>query len=257
MSKQVQAPVETPPTLTKVHGLKVLRSMKEKGEQILKQRPISEESFDTWSQTAFDYLKQIYGSDSGHLRIFGGQGRIQFGNVSEQYLERTRAKDLTSRIEVLKNLVEGLSTAIELESDMVSLPCTDGVWSLLHADVVRTAKGRFDAGHYADAVEAALKELNSAIKDLVKKSTGKELDGADLMHQALSPKTPIIILDDLGTESGRNQQTGYMEIFAGAMTGIRNPKAHENLTITKERAIHHLFLASLLFHRLNERTNLK
>jgi hypothetical protein len=50
---------------------------------------------------------------------------------------------------------------------------------------------------------------------------------------------------------------GYMDIFAGAMTGIRNPKAHENMTITKNRAIHHLFLASLLFNRLDERTNLK
>src|SRR5260221_13132013 len=106
----------------------------------------------------------------------------------------------------------------------------DSFWSLLHERVVKTAKSRFDAGHYADSVEAALKELNSVMKNLVKKSTGKELDGADLMHQALSPKNPIVVLDDLGTESGRNQQMGYMEIFAGAMTGIRNPKAHENLT---------------------------
>ena len=37
-----------------------------------------------------------------------------------------------------------------------------------------------------------------------------------------------------------------MEIFAGAMTGIRNPKAHMNIEIGRERAIHFLFLASLL-----------
>jgi len=43
-----------------------------------------------------------------------------------------------------------------------------------------------------------------------------------------------------------------MQIFAGSMTGIRNPKAHGNLNITRERGIHLLFLASLLFHKLDE-----
>jgi len=44
-----------------------------------------------------------------------------------------------------------------------------------------------------------------------------------------------------------------MEIFAGAMLGIRNPKAHKNLTISRERAIHHPFLAGLLFFKSDER----
>ncbi len=43
-----------------------------------------------------------------------------------------------------------------------------------------------------------------------------------------------------------------MYIFAGAMTGIRNPKAHDNLTISIERATHFIFLASLLMYKLDE-----
>jgi len=35
--------------------------------------------------------------------------------------------------------------------------------------------------------------------------------------------------------AGRNIQRGYMQIFAGAMIGIRNPKAHKNITIGRER----------------------
>jgi len=46
-----------------------------------------------------------------------------------------------------------------------------------------------------------------------------------------------------------------MQIFAGAMTGIRNPKAHANIVIDRNRAIHLLFLASLLFFKLDERTH--
>ncbi len=126
------------------------------------------------------------------------------------------------------------------------------IWSLLHRNVVTHCKTRFNDGYYADSVEAALKEINTTVKEVVKKATGQELDGASLMTRAFSINAPIIVLGDLSTETGRNIQQGYMQIFAGAMTGFRNPKAHGNLIISKERAIHFLFLASLLFHKLDE-----
>lgn len=129
-----------------------------------------------------------------------------------------------------------------------------GVWSLLHPKVVELAKARFNAGHYADAVEAAFKELNTQVKRLYLDATGEELDGVPLMRKALTPTRPVIVLDDIETETGRNIQQGYMDIFAGSMAGIRNPKAHNNIHITAERALHHLMLASLLFYRLGERT---
>ena len=160
------------------------------------------------------------------------------------------------RIAVLESLIEQLETEITLESSSkpIAVIADDFIWSLLHAKVVTTTKARFVSGHYADAVESALKELNAAVKEMVKKKTGQEYDGATLMQKAFSPNKPVLIaIDDLSTESGNNIQQGYMQIFSGAMTGIRNPKAHENLNITKERAIHFLFLASLLFHKLDER----
>lgn len=129
----------------------------------------------------------------------------------------------------------------------------DHVWDLLHPSVVALAKPRFEAGHYADAVEAVLKELNSVVKQLHKTATNEELDGAPLMRKALTPNRPTITLDDLATETGRNIQQGHMDLFAGAMIGVRNPKAHGNVVIAPERAIHHFFLASLLFHKLDER----
>ena len=48
------------------------------------------------------------------------------------------------------------------------------------------------------------------------------------------------------------RDTGYMEIFAGTITGIRNPKAHDNIVIDEKRAIHLLYLASLLMYKLDE-----
>ena len=128
----------------------------------------------------------------------------------------------------------------------------DILWKILHPSSRNVARSRFESGHYADSVEAALKEVNVAVKKVVKSVTGEELDGAPLMHKAFSPKQPIIHVGDLSTESGRSTQQGYMQIFAGAMTGIRNPKAHDNLVISRYRAIHFLFLASLLMFRLDE-----
>lgn len=127
------------------------------------------------------------------------------------------------------------------------------IWNLLHPKVVEVARTRFESRHYADAAEAAFKEVNEVVRRLVKKQTGRELDGATLMQHAFSPNKPILTLDDLGTESGRNIQLGYMQIFAGAMTGIRNPKAHSNIAIDAKRSIHFLFLASLLLFKLDER----
>ena len=126
------------------------------------------------------------------------------------------------------------------------------VWRLVHPEIKRVAAALYLDGHYADAVLAAMREINTRVKLRVKAKTGTELDGADLMRQAFSLKKPIIQLDDLSTESGRDIQQGYMEIAAGAMTGIRNPKAHANIMISRARALHFLVLASLLMSKLDD-----
>ncbi|HKZ41600.1 MAG TPA: TIGR02391 family protein, partial [Candidatus Hodarchaeales archaeon] len=97
------------------------------------------------------------------------------------------------------------------------------------------------------------KEVNRAVKEIVLARTDNEYDGADLMNRAFSPANPVVRLADLSTLSGQDEQKGYMLLFAGTMTGIRNPKAHANLTIERGRAVHLLFLASLLMFKLDER----
>ena len=128
-----------------------------------------------------------------------------------------------------------------------------GFWSLMHSTVVKLAKPRFEAGHYADAVEATFKELNTKVKELYRTAKGRELDGPDLMRKALRSDDPVILLDDPATESGRNIQAGYSHIFAGAMQAIRNPNAHANTEINPDRACHLLMFGSLLFHQIDER----
>jgi uncharacterized protein (TIGR02391 family) len=127
-------------------------------------------------------------------------------------------------------------------------------WHLIHPAIAGVTKSRFDSKHYADAIETALKYINELVKAKVKKKTGKELDLAPLMQFAFSPNNPIITFDDISTETGRNIQQGYMQIFAGTMIGIRNPKAHGIVDIDETRTIHFLFLVSLLMYKLDEAT---
>jgi len=126
-------------------------------------------------------------------------------------------------------------------------------WSFLHPGIVEASRSRFESGHLSDSVEASLKLMNKTVKEIVKRKIGQELNGAKLMTRAFSAEKPIIILDDLSTQTGKDIQIGYMQIFSGAMTGIRNPKAHEIIKIDMNRAVHFLFLASLLMFKLDER----
>lgn len=126
------------------------------------------------------------------------------------------------------------------------------IWDNIHPQIITVAKARFDNGHYADAVEAAFKEINTRVKKIYKDRTSVEKDGARLMQAAFSIQNPIIKLGDTSTETGNKIQQGYMEMFIGAMIGIRNPQAHNNLMITKDNAVRELHFASMLMYKLDE-----
>ena len=126
------------------------------------------------------------------------------------------------------------------------------IWENIHPQIVAVSKARFNNEHYADAVEAAFKEINTRVKKIYKDRTSVEKDGAKLMQAAFSVQNPIIKLGDISTETGTNIQQGYMEMFAGAMIGIRNPQAHNNLLITKDNAIRELHFASMLMYKIDD-----
>jgi len=121
-------------------------------------------------------------------------------------------------------------------------------WSLIHPKVEAEARPRFEAGHFADAVEWALKVVANEVRN----RTGLTTDGSDLMHKAFSPSKPYLVFEDPIPSTQLSMQQGYMEVFAGAMTGIRNPKAHGMVQLDRRRCIHFLFLASLLLCKVDE-----
>lgn len=157
----------------------------------------------------------------------------------------------------LQVLIEELENHPDDILDPNALPSA-GAWDfyfkVMHSEVCRVAKKKFTDGHYADSVETAFKEFNCQVQIYHKTMTGIELDGKDLMLQSFNDKGTIR-LDDLSTKTGQSIQEGYRFIAAGAMSAIRNPKAHGVVNISPERALHFLYLASLLFQKFDERVS--
>jgi uncharacterized protein (TIGR02391 family) len=122
--------------------------------------------------------------------------------------------------------------------------------SIMHPRVVELVKDRFVSGHYSDALITSLKEINVIVKEKVRVATGKEQDGPSLMRTAFKLENPVIKLNSLTTQSEKDEQQGYCDLFAGAMEALRNPLSHSNIEITKEDAIHKLFFVSMLMHKI-------
>ena len=158
----------------------------------------------------------------------------------------------TSRQYMIPQEADIILEQLNLLKERVLLKQNEGFWSYLHPMIYKVSGNKFNQGFYADSVESAMKEVNSRIKRIYKRYRGEEKDGQDLMRKTFSPSNPLLIFEDLDTESGKNVQEGYMQIFAGAIQGIRNPKAHENTYISREDAIKRLILASLLMEKVDE-----
>ncbi len=91
--------------------------------------------------------------------------------------------------------------------------------------LVRCTRALFADGHCSVAVEKAF----VYVENLVKQQSGlSDKHGSSLMKTVFSVHNPFIRLNAGVTDSDRDEQLGYMEIFAGVMTGIRNPRAHSH-----------------------------
>ncbi len=113
----------------------------------------------------------------------------------------------------------------------------------LHSAIERATGQLFRDGHYANAVEDAVKALNA----LVKLNSGvDDKDGTALMEYVFSPKKPILKFNNLSNASDIDEQKGFMMMFSGAVVGLRNPRAHKIIKDDSEMAMEFIAFISLL-----------
>jgi len=53
------------------------------------------------------------------------------------------------------------------------------------------------------------------------------VSGTQLMQQVFSTTDPKLFWSERRTTSEQDEQKGYLQLYAGAMLGIRNPVTHE------------------------------
>lgn len=120
---------------------------------------------------------------------------------------------------------------------------------LLHPAIFQHAYLHYQNGHFREAV------LNSimVLFDMIRNKTNLEDDGDKLVGKAFSHENPYLKINDLDTESGRNDQAGFMQMLKGAYQGIRNPKAHSlNHDLNELKTVQYLVFASLMARRIDE-----
>ncbi len=116
----------------------------------------------------------------------------------------------------------------------------------------QASRDLFRDGYYARSVEEAFKCVNNHVKA---KSGLTSEDGDGLMRKAFSPAKPALKLNRLKSISQKSEQRGYMDLFAGGMAGIRNPRAHEHrLQDDPVSALEMLSLANHLMRKLGAAT---
>lgn len=240
---------------TKDAAIEEIKSLIERVSSLKMQKRYSTDHV-RWMTNVKNILEDIFGKESRYFIMFQSlKWELQEMSPLEITLaggiEKKQQQIYTQDLDIAEGILQ--SALDSISSSSVSLPI-ELFWEYIHPKIRMVSESRYMSSHYADSVEAAFKEINSIIKNIVKQQIGKELDGLKLMQHAFSSDKPILKLTELNSESDRNVQLGYQQIFSGAMIGIRNPKAHENLVINKDRAMHLIFLASLLMHKVDEST---
>lgn len=128
-------------------------------------------------------------------------------------------------------------------------------WNLIHPQIVAVSKQLYLDGHFANAAQDAFVEINDRVKKIYRRlnpSASKILDGDAVMTTVFSPNNPMVKICDTTTDSGMNEQKGFMFMLQGAMSALRNPKAHANITITAEDSMRRLMYASMLMYKIDE-----
>lgn len=132
---------------------------------------------------------------------------------------------------------------------------TQSFWGLIHPRIESVAKQLYLDGHYANAAEDAFIEINDRVKKIYKNlnpSSSKIPDGDTAMTTVFSPSKPMLKVCDISTDTGMNEQKGLMLMLQGAMSALRNPKAHSNITISKDDAMRRIIYASLLMYKIDD-----
>lgn len=200
------------------------------------------------SGTSENYDVCIYEIDGLVLSIAGKNSEI-YKNLCSIYSSKSLA---FQKLPYLRGIINSLKNEIKING--IRKNEKDEIINHLHELIIKVSLKKYQDGHYADAVESAIKEINDRLKQLYKKYKKEEKDGADLFALTFnSDDTKTLLkMSDMSLISGKDEQEGYRFLFMGAWKGIRNPSTHANTYLSKEQAYKRLIFTSMLMDKIDE-----
>lgn len=201
-------------------------------------------------------LRDIFGSDTLEyseysIETFRPQFSIYFSGMDTSLRGNIDAVETKVKrgLTTLRSIVDIFEERLGEDSEDASSRTIRAYSSLdLHREIARAANKLYQDGHYANAVEAAVKALNG----LVRLRSELAFDGTTLMERAFSPSNPVLKFNSLQDQSDKDEQKGFMQLFSGAVSGLRNPRAHGFINDDAERALEFIAFVSLLAKLLDE-----
>src|SRR4051812_18300685 len=97
----------------------------------------------------------------------------------------------------------------------------------LHEVVREAAREAWNRRDYSTAVEAAWHALRDEIR---RKTRRTDLDGVQLINEAIGETDAQLPLTEYVTETDRNMHRGLVNFLRGSVFYIRHPEAHESVS---------------------------
>lgn len=203
-------------------------------------------------------LTDIFGSNTTQFQSYQGIARLDRAPIN--YMHPTPIKEvrdglkrgISEAINVLKTIKRDFQENLEdAGHSSASKPLRAYETLDLHPEIEKQVGQLYRDGHYAEAIEKAVKVLNN----LVRLRSSEELDGIPLMQKVFSKNNPILKFNDLENTSDKDEQEGFMYLFSGAVMGLRNPRAHRIIKDDPERALEFIAFVSLLAKMLDTTRN--
>ncbi len=222
--------------------------------------PYNNNEYLPWRRNSEDILESAFGITSTeykriadvHMTTKGTREEIQRTYVALVHRIQQEINSIIQKYETLGIEEKPTTTTKPTDTDESPIHLFDAM--KFHPRIIKVSRKRFASGNYEDAIFRVFVEINNFVKE----KADSDDDGKSLMSNTFNCKNPIIKLNALITQSDKDEQEGFMHLFMGAMQGIRNPKAHENLSPRDPlRTLEYLTLANLLMRRVEEGTAVK
>jgi hypothetical protein len=127
-SKKPSSPEPEPPQVPAVQGIKLLNSQIAKAQELLQNRPLSENEYSRWELLTRNYLEKAFGRHSPNINSVMEVGKDGMfpGHANDEWWEEHRAGSLETQIHALQGLRELLQTELQLsEGETTTLPLND------------------------------------------------------------------------------------------------------------------------------------